>query len=297
MFQRVRNGVRRRYASLRHSLRKPPDTFLCSYPKSGRTWLRFMIATYLADANGLGIDVDFQNLFWLVPADTSDPVRGRSAYRFRNDDRIPEIVTSHLEFDANAGPFSKRPVVFVVRDPRDLLVSKYFSRRFRERGFDGPLSDFVRDEVEGIPNLVHYLNSWADRLERDDALVVSYEALSSDTPNELARVLSFAGVEVEDRSLDRAIEAGAFDRMKELEAKVPIPSYPYDVSDPNAARMRKGKVGGHADHLDEDDVAYIRFFIEDHLAPKAQRLFGIHPTAWSDHVPDRAAVVNEPDRR
>ena len=31
---------------------------VCGYPKTGRTWLRFMMANALAEDHGLGIDID-----------------------------------------------------------------------------------------------------------------------------------------------------------------------------------------------------------------------------------------------
>lgn len=88
----------------------PDDTFLVSYPKSGNTWVRFLVANFVhaeQDVTLLGADR-------LIPN-----VDGESRKYFKQMPQ-PRVIKSHYPFH----PSYKR-VIYVVRDPRDVVVSQY----------------------------------------------------------------------------------------------------------------------------------------------------------------------------
>src|SRR3546814_4449335 len=43
------------------------DAFLTSYPKCGRTWLRYLLSHYLAETVGLGFQPDLVSTFRILP--------------------------------------------------------------------------------------------------------------------------------------------------------------------------------------------------------------------------------------
>src|SRR5207249_5512725 len=105
------------------------DVFLVSYPRSGNTWTRFLIAN-LAHPNE---PTNFANIESRIP----------EIYLF--PDRVllnlprPRILKSHECFD----PRYKR-TIYIVRDPRDVAVSYYYYAIKRKRIEEGyPLDDFV----------------------------------------------------------------------------------------------------------------------------------------------------------
>ena len=49
------------------------DGFIASFPKSGRTWLRFILANYLNRLLSLGLELDLRSMFGLIPNDVLDP--------------------------------------------------------------------------------------------------------------------------------------------------------------------------------------------------------------------------------
>src|SRR5438046_5865734 len=81
------------------------DTFLVSYPRSGNTWTRFLIANLLHPE----IEVGFANIESLVP-DTA-ALSSRTLKRVSR----PRVLKSHQYFDPRY-----TNVVYVVRDPRDV---------------------------------------------------------------------------------------------------------------------------------------------------------------------------------
>src|SRR3546814_696322 len=59
------------------------DAFLTSYPKCGRTWLRYLLSHYLAETVGLGFQPDLVSTFRILPNFDCDPVRGVPAFHFQ----------------------------------------------------------------------------------------------------------------------------------------------------------------------------------------------------------------------
>ena len=64
------------------SIAMKADAFLVSYPKSGRTWFRFVLSNYFAHAFNLDTDVDLHSMFKIMPNFDGDPVRGIPAFAF-----------------------------------------------------------------------------------------------------------------------------------------------------------------------------------------------------------------------
>ena len=97
---------------------RPDDTFIVSYPRSGNTWTRFLVANLLfADR-----PVTFANIEELVP----DAEAQSSLYMKRVPS--PRVIKSHEYFDHR---YPK--MLYIVRDPRDVVLSYYnFSRKYRQ---------------------------------------------------------------------------------------------------------------------------------------------------------------------
>src|SRR5579864_3903338 len=131
MIRRVIAGTKRAlglHRPGRNLLVFPDDTFLVSYPKSGNTWTRFLIANLVYPEK----HPDFSNINELIP----DP----EALSKRHLGQLPRprILKSHQYFD----PRYER-VICIVRDPRDVVLSEYhFQIKRRVLAEDFPISDF-----------------------------------------------------------------------------------------------------------------------------------------------------------
>lgn len=186
------------------------DTFIVSYPRSGNTWTRFLIANLLHAQE----EVTFGSIEQQVP---DSEAQSRSQLR-----RIPRprFIKSHQYFHPRY-----RKVVYIVRDPRDVCLSYYdFQRKYRHIEDGYPLADYVSDFVKG--NMISA--SWGTWRENaaswiyarggtPEFLLLRYEDMIADTLNQMARLARFLGAENSSAALERAIVQSDADRMRKLE--------------------------------------------------------------------------------
>jgi len=229
------------------------DAFLVSYPKSGRTWLRYLLSCYFAESARLGFEPDLTSTFRVLPNFDRDPVRGIDAFVGRTGDAaLPLILVSHLPYRERL--FLDRPVLFLVRDPRDVIVSAYFHATRHKKSFSGDMAAFLDEPKYGMAALTGYLNGWAAGLEGRPHHLISYEHLLAEPLAAVAGILAFLGVEPEGDILARAVAAAQFDRMRDKERDGGIPGHDYDRNDDQSLRMRSGKAGAFGEWLSPDQV-------------------------------------------
>jgi Sulfotransferase domain len=188
----------------------PDDTFLVSYPRSGNTWTRFLIANLLHPEQ----QVTFANIERLIP-DTSS----QSNRALKRTPR-PRFIKTHAYFDHKYGK-----VIYIVRDPRDVALSYYhFQRKYRQIEDDYSLEQYVDDYVSGRLISISWgtwgenVASWiSTRGQSSRFLLLRYEDMIEDSEHELARVARFLELSAEPQLLLRAIERSSADRMREME--------------------------------------------------------------------------------
>lgn len=189
----------------------PDDRFLVSYPRSGNTWTRFLIANLIS----AGQEVSFLNIDILIP-DVLNVSRRRLAKVPR-----PRLIKSHEYFD----PRYKK-VIYIVRDPRDVAVSYYYfylMQRFMQDEY--PIGRFVQQLVRGeidpeYASWGEHASGWlATRHGRADFLLLRYEDLRANPAQELASVANFLEIPNELENIARAVQLSSAERMRELEKR------------------------------------------------------------------------------
>jgi Sulfotransferase domain len=188
----------------------PDDTLVVSYPRSGNTWTRFLIANLVHPEK----TITFANIESLIP-DTSS-ISSRALKRISR----PRIIKSHDYFDHR---YPK--VIYIVRDPRDVALSYYdFQRKYRHIEDKHPLERYVDDFVNGRlisaswGTWAENVGSWmAARGHTENFLLLRFEDMLEDTQRELVRVAQFLNLAVTSETLERAIVNSAADRMRQME--------------------------------------------------------------------------------
>jgi Sulfotransferase domain len=196
------------YRPRRNLVILPDDIFLVSFPKSGNTWARFLIANLAYPEK----HPDFSNIHQFVPDPFGTPKR--------HLDRMPRprIIKSHECFE----PRYPR-VIYIVRDPRDVVVSQYHYHRKCLKIEDGyPMEKFVDRFLAGQTcphgSWGEHVSTWlATRRNDPRFLMLRYEDMIQDTSAELARVASFLNIPATSELLAQAIEQSSAKRMRNLE--------------------------------------------------------------------------------
>lgn len=200
----------------------------------------------------------------------------------------PSPAHDALSFDRR---FEGKAVIFIMRDPRDTLVSAYFQASKRIRSFEGEIGQFVRSSERGIRKWIAYHNLWhVHRPNLRSFHLVRYESLHADPAGTLRGVLEAIGLrDVTDGELAQAVEFARFDNLKKLESTASVRAAalrPKDQSDPDSFKVRKGRVGSFRQSLGPDDIAFIEDALRrtpcplylEHYPPDASRITGPVPT-------------------
>lgn len=265
------------YTKIRHALLTHPwvehvyhslvgvsaDAYIISFPKSGRTWVRMLLAQVLAREYGLKLNLDLykMTLGRRIPNIATDPRTGNYARLGSAGD----LKILHR--------FRNKKVIFLVRDPRDVLVSYYFEwNKRREMKYEKDIHSFIREDFT-LPRIIAFMNLWAEeqRQHPEQFLQVSYESLHADTARELKRMLDFLQIPASEDTIPRAVEQSSFQSMLGMEKAQRFGDdhrlKPVNPTDRQTYKMRRGKVGGYVDYLTREDIHYIDQLLKEKLNP------------------------------
>lgn len=230
-----------------------------SYPKSGRTWVRFMVDSYLAELHGISVSNVFE-------------VERRLDRRWQIEwTHLTAQMTYLVPFDQidklDLRELEGRPCVFLARDVHAALASAYYQASYRIHVFSGSPSEFVRSPLFGARKLVAFYNLVADIRDRFESFtVLTYESLRQDAAPGLRSVLETLGAEIDGERLERAVEMGRFENLRRLAR---TPEYanthlsPTDRDNPDSDKVRRGDANAWRELFGEEDLRYIAQVIEE----------------------------------
>ena len=226
----------------------PDDIFLVSFPKSGNTWTRFLLANLRFPDQ----PATWANINRLIP----DP----TVTTKRDFDRMPRprIIKSHECFD----PRYPR-VIYIVRDPRDVVVSQYhYHRKIRKIEDDSPMEKFVTRFLAGETcphgSWGQNVSTWLTTSEGTPRfLLLRYEDLVADTARELAKVVAFLDLSAGPERIAQAVERSSADRMRQLEKRQPDKNELMKGSRKDLSFVRAAGSGGWRSDLPAPMVAQI----------------------------------------
>ncbi len=265
------NGLLRRAKSIRKAFRErrelaPAKVAIVSFPKSGRTWLRMLIGRALCERFGLP-ETEILDTFALTRSVGILPT-------IFTHDGTSNTEGRHLRrLDHSKRAFRDKRVLLLCRDPRDTVISCFFEATKRKGVYAGTLSEFLRDPRYGIEKIVTFYELWeAARSVPEELLIISYEGLHADPGKVLRETLAFMGAsDLPESSITDAIAYGRFDNMRRMEQTGGLGDgsrmRPGDASDASSYKTRKGKVGGFAETLSPEDLAFANRVLAEHACP------------------------------
>jgi len=171
--------------------------WLVSYPRSGSTWLRFLIAHVLYPEKD---DISWYELEKLVPdAEQRSPLGAK-------------VAKSHASYDKKYNR-----VVYLYRDGRDVALSYFYFLQGEwirpelrvNCSWDEFFNRFIKSDVRDGSWKGHvYL--WTGLPHGITSLLVSYEHMLKDTVSVLREVCDFANIQATDEICRRAVKKTQF---------------------------------------------------------------------------------------
>jgi Sulfotransferase domain len=261
---------------LKHALRKlnchrTTELYFIGYPKTGNTWIRYMLGLYVQKLFGL----EYAPLF-----DDTDKLG-----RCQKFCTAPTMQFTHwplvwhgqrakdLDFGNVVGPFLRKRIVLIVRHPLDALVSHWLQRKHRgSERYEGDLIEFLDDEVWGLQKYFRFYSLWHEHNECvREFFLIRYEDLRQNPFLSFSRLLEFLALPVRGDELRLTISDADFGHMRKMEEAGLAPAYPSsclnifglsNVADPESYHVRRGKVEGYRDYLKEHDIRHFTSMIK-----------------------------------
>jgi len=171
--------------------------YLCSFPRSGNTWIRLLLMDLL-NAEALDASPVFTSNFKGVASARHEviPATVLAEQEHRH------IVKSHGKWD-NCAP--GMPIVYLLRDGRDAMYS-YYHFNLEHRGYSESWDSYFERHVvqrKMIYPREIYLDSWMGNwsenvnsyLNKDNVLIIQYEQLRQDALFSIKKILQFLNID------------------------------------------------------------------------------------------------------
>jgi hypothetical protein len=246
-------GLRWRLRRLRPILRKPlvwrrhwrgfseHDVILDEYPKSGSTWLAFMLGQILFDT-----DVDFENMVAYVPG------VGRHEGAANLPGRDGRLLRSHEPYRSDY-----RTVIYLVRHVGDVAVSYFKSLKWvaiEHVEFDDFLPMFLNGHIDGYGPWAAHVDSWLDA-SVPRFLLVKFEDLRVDPAATLSQICDFLGTDASPERILRSVDSNTIEGMREKEARARATVF--RKRDRDSHYVRKGAIGDSLNYLSDEAIELI----------------------------------------
>jgi hypothetical protein len=256
--------------------------FIIGHPKSGNTWLRTMISRVYQ------VRYDLPPSLILKSDELANANPAIPRFLVTNGHYSYEgVIEKALDYRAPAAEFADRKIVLLARHPCDIAVSWYFQftkrisaykRELINHGLQRPIDpesismwDFVMHSEIGLASLIEYLNRWEHNLRgRKHSLIVRYEDRRADPGATLRQILTFFGERYSEIEIEEAVDFTSFDKLKKLEGQGFFRRGGMSLrrgGDPDAFKLRRGKVEGYRDYFDADQLAQMEEMVATRLSP------------------------------
>ena len=223
---------------------RPEDVWFASFPRTGSTWLRFILCNIISLREMKGVDVDFHMVDDVIPA------LGRpglfKAWQYRT---LPRLIKTHQPYRRALFARPER-AVYVLRDPRDAMVSYYnFLERRSMLPFSGTFAEMIRHRRFGLEAMLINYDSWRAR----SPIVMRFDEMKADAVNRIDAMLLKLDSPVPRDVIENAVQRASFQKIREAQRETGIPGKPRFREGFEFARS--GKVGQWSDWFSDDDLA------------------------------------------
>ncbi|XP_065872294.1 flavonol sulfotransferase-like [Euphorbia lathyris] len=244
---------------------QPNDILLCSFPKSGTTWLKSLSVAISTRSKFPGTDLNSSTnpLLTKLPHDIVPFQEFLYSLGHERDIQNP-LISTHFPFNSLPKSIlnSNTKIIYVCRDSKDVFVSMWHYMSNKKLGdvklitFQEAYEKFCNGVSAYGPYWDHVLGYWKASLEFPDrVLFLKYEELQNDTCFYVKKMADFMGcpfsVDEEKQGIvEKIVQFCSFENLSNLEvnkSKETSNHIPYKIE--NNAFFRKGKIGDWKNYI------------------------------------------------
>uniref|UniRef100_A0A8C6S7B9 Sulfotransferase n=1 Tax=Neogobius melanostomus TaxID=47308 RepID=A0A8C6S7B9_9GOBI len=227
------------------------DVFVVTYPKSGTVWLQQILL--LLDSKGDMDSIAKKAVFsitGLVPW-----IESNGQVQMFVKAESPRYRVTHLPYHLMPKELilKKGKVIYVARNPKDVLVSFYCFHKMAKmletpKGFDEFFDKFMRGEV-GSGSWFEHIKGWISHKDDLNMLFITYEEMIQDLHTAVRRIAEFLEADLTQDQLNSVVKHSTFKNMSQI-PKSNMELMPDDMFDHKEGRfMRKGIIGDWKNHF------------------------------------------------
>ncbi len=219
---------------------------MVSFPKTGRTWLLHMVNQMKEQSNHI---LKKERYFIFNEHDNSEIILEDGT---RNNPLDVFKFTSRFRY-------KRGKIIFLVRDPRDVIVSHFHqvTKRSKNPFVFNSISEFVKDDILGFKRIIHFYNLWQKNKDiPQDFLLVSYENLIKNGVQELQIINDFLEINISKESVRCIYEESSASKMRDKEINNKLEGFNDFGKSENQLKVRNAKIGGYKSELSDDDILF-----------------------------------------
>lgn len=221
---------------------KDEDVLILSFPKSGTNWLIEILSLIYSKGDPKWIQS--------VPIWERSPwLETMYGYKTLKDKEGPRFMTSHVPIHLFPKSLfkSKAKVIYIIRNPRDILVSGYFfwiTSNFvkKPESLEQYFEWFIQGKVV-FGSWFDHVRGWISMQGKENFLILSYEELKRDTRSAVQKLCQFLGKKLEPEELNSVLQNSSFQAMKENKMSNYSMLRGWLLDQKNGSFMRKGISG------------------------------------------------------
>ncbi|XP_037533264.1 amine sulfotransferase-like [Nematolebias whitei] len=227
------------------------DVFEVTYPKSGSIWMQQILVLLEAKGDVTAISETSQCNIELIP--WIEVIGNRLPFISAPS---PRLRVTHLlhHFMPPALNHKKGKVIYVARNPKDVLVSFFYFHTYANiletpKNFDDFFEKFLRGKVFGGSWFEH-IKSWYSHKDEMNILFITYEEMIQDLLSAVRRISLFLNKKLTDDQLANVVKHSTFTNMRNnSQANYEQVSISALFSCHLGTFMRKGTIGDWKNHF------------------------------------------------
>jgi Sulfotransferase domain len=259
------------------------DIFLVTYPRSGTTWISCIAAELLFQKS----PDKLTEIRLMVPDVHALPEKSEvpAAGKY--------LIKSHLQLSKDMPSREYRKVIYLIRDPRDVMLSYHCYVRFDTK-YKGDLKEFAMDWVAGRIwpcSWQEHVNSWLAPRARPapfELTLLRYEDFIADPIGQVGVLAKVLGLNPGRARIEEIVADTGPEAMRERERKVK------DKANPEFQFIATAKAGNWKELRSKDErdaVSILEEFAKDAM----QRMGYTSPPPAGDHqkMTDNSAGISD----